>query len=214
MKPLSFKQTEILLKKYKIPFAKAKVCQNQKEAASFGQEVGYPLVLKIVSPDILHKTDIGGVKSGIKNERDLKRGFNEIISSARSVKTNILIEGVLVQKMVLGKEVLIGMKRDKIFGPVLIFGLGGIFAEVLKDISLGLPPLDRREARQMIKEIKGFPLLKGVRGQEGVNIAKIEEIIVNLGKLALEEKSIREIDLNPVMVDKREAVVVDARFLI
>jgi acetyl-CoA synthetase (ADP-forming) len=214
MKTLDFEQVKELLRKYKIPFAEARICQTSKEAISFAQEIGYPLVLKIVSPDVLHKTDIGGVKFGIENERDLQRGFNEIISSARAIKTSINIKGVLVQKMVSGKEIIIGMKRDKIFGPVLIFGLGGIFVEILKDVSLRIAPVNQKQAEKMIKEIKGFPILKGARDQEPVNITKIAEIITNLSQLCLEQEKIQEIDLNPVIVNQKQALIVDARFLI
>lgn len=214
MQTLSFEETKNLLEKYKIPFADAKVCQNQKEAISFAREIGYPLVLKIVSPDILHKTDVGGVRTGIEKERDIKRAFNEIISSIRTAKPNVKIEGILVQKHIFGREVVAGMKRDPTFGPVLMFGLGGIFVESIKDISLRIVPVDKKEANKMIKEIKGFQILKGARGQKPVNIGKIIEIIVKLSKLSLVEKGLKEIDLNPIIVNEKEAFVVDARFLL
>lgn len=214
MKALTFEETEKLLEKYNIPFAKTKLCKSKKEAASFAKRIGFPLALKIVSPDILHKTDIGGVKLMIMNEKDLKQAWNEILVSFKKQKPKVQIKGILVQEMIAGKEVVIGMKRDKSFGPVLMFGLGGIFIELFKDTVFRVAPATKKEARKMIKELKGFAILKGARGQKPVDIEKIVQIIVKVSKLSLTEKNIKEIDLNPIIVNEKEASVVDAKFLV
>ena len=214
MKVLSFEEAKKLLEKYNIPFVKTIICQSKKEAIDFAQKIGFPVVLKVFSPDILHKTDVGGVKIGIENERDLKRVFDEILFSLKEKKPKAKIEGMLIQKQIFGKEVVVGMKRDLAFGPVLMFGLGGIFVEILNDVAFRVAPITKREALKMIREIKSFKILKGFRGEKPVNIEKIAEIIVKVSKLSLKEEKIQEIDLNPIIVNEKEAQVVDARFLL
>jgi len=188
MSLLNFSETKKLLLKYKIPFCKTEFVTSKEEAINFAKKIGFPVVLKIFSKEILHKTDIGGVKTEIKNEKELKKSFNEL----KKIKK---IEGILIQKQIKGQEIAIGMKRDNQFGPVLMVGLGGIFIEVLKDISFRICPLSKKEAKEMIKELKGYPILKGYRNQKPVNLEKISEIITNLSKLSLKEKNIKEIDL-------------------
>ena len=214
MNLLNFNKTKKLLLKYKIPFCESYLAASKKEALKFAKKIGYPVVLKISSPDILHKTDVGGIKIGIKSENELKRAFSEILTNVKKKKPQAKIEGILVQEQVSGKEVVVGMKRDLTFGPVLMFGLGGIFVEVLKDVVFRVIPVGKGEGLKMIKEIKGFEVLRGFRGEKPVNIGEITEIIIKLSKLSLEEGSIKEIDLNPIIVDEKRALVVDARFLI
>ena len=214
MKVLSFEEAKKLLEKYNIPFVKTRICQSKKEAIDFAQKIGFPVVLKVFSPDILHKTDVGGVKIGIENERDLKRAFDEILFSLKEKKPKAKIEGMLIQKQIFGKEVVVGMKRDLAFGPVLMFGLGGIFVEILNDVAFRVAPITKREALKMIREIKSFKILKGFRGEKPVNIEKIAEIIVKVSKLSLKEEKIQEIDLNPIIANEKGAQVVDARVLL
>jgi len=214
MKVLSFEEAKKLLEKYNIPFVKTRICQSKKEAIDFAQKIGFPVVLKVFSPDILHKTDVGGVKIGIENERDLKRVFDEILFSLKEKKPKAKIEGMLIQKQIFGKEVVVGMKRDLAFGPVLMFGLGGIFVEILNDVAFRVAPITKREALKMIREIKSFKILKGFRGEKPVNIEKIAEIIVKVSKLSLKEEKIQEIDLNPIIANEKGAQVVDARVLL
>lgn len=207
MSILGLKDTKKLLLKYKIPFFKTEIFKSEKKAVKFAQKIGFPVVLKVFSSQIFHRTDVGGVKIGIKNKLALKKAFFDL----SKIKGT---EGILIQKMGFGKEVALGMKRDLQFGPVLMFGLGGIFIEVLKDISLRICPVFQKEAFKMIREIKGYPVLKGQRGQKPVNIKGLAKIITTLSKLSLKEKNIKEIDLNPVIVNEKWAKVADFKFLV
>jgi len=204
-----FEETKKLLSKYKIPCGQGKIIKNKTVAFDFVKQIGYPVVLKIYSSNILHKTDIKGVILDIRNKELLSKAWGRISKLAKSKKTDILI-----QKQEQGTEVIIGAKKDPVFGPIIMFGLGGIFAEVLKDISFRLAPITKKEAREMIKEIKGYKILKGYRGQKQVNLLKLEEILLSLSDLITKENRIKEIDLNPVMVDSKKVVVVDAKIII
>jgi acetyl-CoA synthetase (ADP-forming) len=204
---LTFRETKTLLLRYKIPFSPTEVAHSKKAAFNFAQKIGYPVALKIFSPEIFHRTEKKGVRIGIKNEEELKRAFSDLIK----IKG---LEGVLIQKMAFGKKVALGMKRDPQFGPVLMAGLGGIFIEVLKDVSFRVCPVSEREALNQLKELKGYPILKGLRGEKRVNIKEICKIISRLSELSLKEKNIKEIDLNPVIVNEKNALAVDAKFII
>ena len=213
MKTLSFSKTKKLLLKYKIPFCRTKLAKSKKEAEDFAKNIGYPVVLKISSPDIFHRTEIRGVKTNIRNKKELREAWDEILIQVKKRKPEAEIEGILVQEELKGIEVILGMKRDKQFGPVLMFGLGGIFSEVLKDTSLRIAPVSKSEAKEMIKEIRGYEVLKGFRGRGSANIKKIIETIVNLSNLSFKEE-IAEIDLNPIIISKKRALAVDACFYI
>lgn len=217
MEQMDFKQTEALLKKYQLPFLASKFCQTKKQALAFAGKIGYPVVLKISSPEIVHKTDVGGVRLDIKDGKELARAFEEILNSVKKKKPKARIRGVLVQKQMISKEgrmVMVGMKKDISFGPVVIFGLGGVLVEVLNDVALRIAPISKIEAKKMIEAIKGYPLLKGYRGQKPVNLEKIAEMIVKISQLVLKEKKIKEIDFNPIWVDGEQALIIDACFLI
>ncbi len=214
MKVLNFSETKRLLLEYKIPFCQTELAESKREAGLFAKEIGYPVVLKIFSSHILHKTEIGGIKMNIKNKKELEKGWDEILFEVRKKRPKAKIEGVLVQEQVRGIEVVVGMKRDKQFGPVLMFGLGGILTEVLKDISLRITPVSESEAKKMIREIKGYSLLKGFRGRKPVNIKAIVNIITGLSMLSLEREEITEVDLNPIIVNEKRALVVDSSFLL
>jgi acyl-CoA synthetase (NDP forming) len=210
MKILGFEKTKKLLKQYKIPLVKTKLVITQKELKRVAEKIGYPLVLKVFSPEVFHRTEKGLVKVGIEAENDLEKAFDEISRSCKGIK----IEGFLVQKMAKGIEVACGMKRDVSFGPILMFGLGGVFIEVLKDVSFGIAPLSKKEAREMIKEIKGYKILKGYRGKRAVNLQELEKILLQLSKLSLEHPEIKEIDFNPVFVNEKRVQVADFKFLV
>lgn len=142
-----------------------KLAQNEEEAVAIFKELGFPVALKIVSPDIIHKTDANGVKLNLKKVTEVKKAFADIMVSAKKMFPRANLHGVSVQKMRRpGTEIIIGMSQDARFGPVLMFGMGGIFVEILKYVAFGIRPLTKRDAREMIKEIKGYPLLKGYRG--------------------------------------------------
>lgn len=204
--PLEYEKIKRLLLDYKIPFSKTELVQTKKEALKAGKQIGYPVVLKLFSDKGEHKSDKGGVILGINNKKELVCAFNKL--------SKLKNDGFLVQEFVQGRELIIGMKRDPQFGPVLLFGLGGIFTEVLKDISMRIAPVNKKEALKMMKETKGFELLKGFRKQNSSNVEKIVKIIVSLSNLAMREESIKEIDFNPVITNEKLALVVDARFLI
>ena len=200
MKVLDFEKTRNLLLEYKIPFPKTELATSKKQALFFAEKIGYPVVLKISLP-VLHKTEIKGVITGIKDKKEMEEALDRINRKE-----------VLVQKMVAGREIMLGMKKDSQFGPVLMAGFGGIFVELFKDVSFRITPVDEKQGLEMLKELKSFPILKGFRGDKGTNIKEIVRIIVNLSKLSLDE-NIKEIDFNPLIVNKKEAFVVDAKII-
>jgi acyl-CoA synthetase (NDP forming) len=206
---LDFESTKKLLLKYKIPQVKADIVKDIKQAILFSKQNGFPIVLKIFSPKIIHKTEISGVIIDIKNEKDLLFSWQQIEKIAKAKKTEIII-----QKMIFGEQIIIGAKRDSVFGPVVAFGLGGIFVEILKDISFRLAPINNKEAKEMISEIKGNKILNGYRNRESVNLKKIEEILLSLSSMISNEKQIKEIDFNPVIANKKDVFVIDAKIIV
>jgi len=185
------------------------------EAASVSREMGFPVVLKIASPDILHKQDSGGVALGLQNEAEVARAYDRIISGAKRNSPSAQISGVSVQKMLPpGAEVIIGMHKDAQFGPVLLFGLGGIWVEVLEDTALRVIPVTRRDTEAMIKEIRGYKLLTGYRGQPPVDTARLAEYLLKVAGFAGSYPEIKELDLNPVLAYPDGAVAVDARVIL
>ena len=198
-----------------IPVTKAQLVRSGKEAAETAQKLGFPVVLKIVSPNVTHKSDVGGVKLGLQSAEEVEAAFAEITASVKQHQADALIEGVAVQKMAAaGIEVIIGMSKDPQFGPVLMFGLGGIFVEVLKDVAFRIVPLEPKDARQMIREIKGFPVLEGVRGQPPADLAALEKLIMQVSEFVEAHPEIEELDLNPVFAYKDGALAVDARIVV
>lgn len=204
-----------LLREYKIPVPDFKLIKSEEEITGLAKKINFPIVMKIVSPDIIHKTDAGGVKVGIKTEMAAKITYQEIIFKAKKHNKEAKISGVIVYPMVpQGTEIIIGMTKDPHFGPVIMFGLGGIFVEVLKDISFRILPIEERDAREMIAEIKGYEILKGIRGEPPRDIQAIEEVLMKVSKLTMENPEIKEIDLNPVFVFDKGLQVVDARMIL
>ena len=194
---------------------KTKLASSQQEAINISDKIGYPVVLKVASPDISHKSDAGGVRVGLNNENEVKKAYKEIMAATRQSYPDANIEGVSVQSMARpGIEVIIGMFKDPQFGPVLMFGLGGIFVEILKDVSFRIVPLARRDAREMIKEIKGYALLQGFRGQEPANIPFLEALLLKVSSFVEQVPQIKEIDLNPIFAYKDGATIVDARIVL
>lgn len=208
-------ESKDLLKEAGIPVVEAKLARTKAQAISLSKQIGFPVVLKIVSPDVIHKSDSGGVKLGLSNATQVGKAHSEILSSVKQHYPNARIFGVSVQKMVRpGIEVIIGMTKDAQFGPVLMFGLGGILVEVLKDVSFRIVPLTKRDAREMIREIKGYPLLQGYRGQEPADIAFLEELLLKVSNFVEQTPQIKELDLNPIFAYKNGAVAVDARVIL
>jgi acyl-CoA synthetase (NDP forming) len=208
-------ESKRILKQIGIPVVETKLARNQKEAVSISQKIGFPVVLKIVSPDVVHKTDAGGVKLGLKNVSEVKKAYNNILTSVKKQHPRALVHGISVQKMARpGVEVIIGTSQDPQFGPVIMFGLGGLFVEVLRDVSFRIVPVGRRDAIEMIEEIKGYPLLKGYRGREPVNLSALVDMILKVSDWVGKNQAIKELDLNPVFAYKQGALAVDARILL
>ncbi|MCB9293007.1 MAG: bifunctional acetate--CoA ligase family protein/GNAT family N-acetyltransferase [Lewinellaceae bacterium] len=205
-----------LMKSYGIPVGKFKVVSSEDQAAKFAREIGYPVVLKIASPDIGHKTDVGGVKVNLTNEVELRHAYTQIMKSAREKRPDAEIRGVLVEKMASkGLELLIGAKKDPIYGPVVAFGQGGVAVEVFRDMKLGLPPLNRVLARRIMEGTRIFPLLKGYRGMPGVNLEELELILCKFAYLVMDFPEIREIDINPfVMLEDGGGMALDAHIVL
>lgn len=208
-------ESKHLLKEIGIPTTEIKLAVSEKEAIDISQKIGFPVVLKIASPDISHKSDAGGVKVGLKNKDDVSRAYKEIMISVKQKFPEAKIEGVSIQNMARpGTEVIIGMTKDAQFGPVLMFGLGGVWVEVLKDVAFRIVPLTRRDASDMIKEIKGARLLEGYRGSEPANIATLEDILLKVSDFVEKTTEIKEMDLNPIFAYKDGAIAVDARVVL
>ena len=208
-------ESKKILKQAGIPVVETKLAKTQKEAVSLSQKMSFPVALKIVSPDVIHKSDSGGVKLSINSVTEVKKAYDEILKKVRKQYPHAVIHGVSLQKMVRpGTEVIIGTSKDPQFGPVIMFGLGGIFVELLKDVSFRVIPVEQRDAQEMIKEIKGYPLLQGYRGKEPANISVLVEIILKISKLIEENPQIKELELNPIFAYRNKAVAVDARIIL
>lgn len=204
-----------LLKAANIPVVETKLATSKTEAVELAKKLGFPVVMKIVSPDVVHKSDAGGVKLGIQNGTQAGKAYSDILASVKKHYPKAKITGVSVQKMAKqGIEIIIGMTKDAQFGPVIMFGLGGILVEVLKDVSFRIVPMNKRDAAEMITEIKGFPILKGYRGQDPADIPYLEELIVKVSDFVDKNPEIRELDLNPVFAYKKAAIAVDARIIL
>jgi len=202
-----------LLSTYGIPVTKESIAENADEAFAIASQIGTPVAMKISSPDISHKSDVGGVVLNV-SAWEARSTYDRIIKQIKEVSPNARIEGILVQQMVPpGHEVIIGLKKDDPFGHALMFGLGGIFVEVYKDVSFRVVPIEKREAFEMISEIRGYPVLKGIRGRKPANIEAIAEVLMSVSDMAEKEKII-ELDINPLIVNESGAVAVDARAMI
>ena len=188
-------ESKQLIKDIGIQTTEMKLATSKEEAVKFSEGIGYPVVLKVASFDITHKSDAGGVKVGLKNGAEVSMAYEEIMVSALKYNPKASVQGVTVQNMVKpGVEVIIGMTQDAQFGPVIMFGLGGVFVEILKDVSFKVVPLNRLDAHNMIKEIKGYRLLQGYRGQKPVDIDYLENILIKLSDFVDKNPSIKEID--------------------
>lgn len=208
-------ESKSILSEAGISVVETKLANSAKTAVSLAEAMGYPVVLKISSPDITHKSDVGGVKVGLQDKEAVVKAYNEIITAAKARYPQAVIEGVSVQKMARsGIEIIIGLTKDPQFGPVLMFGLGGIFVELLKDVSFRIVPLSRYDARTMIKDIRGYAMLNGYRGSEPANLAALEEMLLKISDFAEHHPEIKEMDLNPVFAYKDRAIAIDARIVL
>ncbi|TMQ57672.1 MAG: CoA-binding protein [Candidatus Eisenbacteria bacterium] len=203
-----------LFQAYGIRTNRSRPAGNRGEAASVAKSIGFPIVLKVRSPDVVHKTEVGGVRLRLGSEEEVARAFDAVRTALAREKPNARFEGVTVEPMVLGGvETIAGMTRDPSFGPVVLFGLGGIAVELLRDVSLRVAPLTDRDAEEMVREIRGFPLLDGYRGAPRSNVPALLDLLHRVSRLAIDQPEVQELDLNPVAVFQGEApcVILDAR---
>ncbi|MBD3247674.1 GNAT family N-acetyltransferase [Candidatus Falkowbacteria bacterium] len=204
-----------LLSYYDISVPKYEVANSAKEAGRLAAKIGFPAVMKIVSPDILHKTDVGGVAVGIKSSSEAEKAYKQIIRSAKKKVAGADIRGVLIEQMAKKRyELLIGCKKDKVFGPAIVFGMGGVAVEVFKDTKVGLPPLNMSLALKMIESTKIYKLLKGYRNMPDVDIASIQFLLYKFAYLISDFPEIKELDINPFSVDEKGGVVLDAKVVL
>jgi len=192
-----------------------RLAASRSEAVVISRQLGFPVALKIASPDIVHKSDAGGVKLGLETPEQIEQAYDDILRNVRQKYPQAGVQGISVQKMARpGIEVIIGINRDKQFGPVLMFGLGGIWVEVLQDVSLRVTPVTRRDAGEMIKEIKGYRMLTGYRNQPPADLSGLEDMLLAVSDFAVKYPMVKELDLNPVIASRDGAVAVDARVVL
>lgn len=214
---LSEEISKNLLRAYGITVASPLPASSADQAVEIARSIGFPVVLKILSPDITHKSDVGGVLLNLIDESCVREGFERIITSAKQKQPQARIEGVTVQPMIDAKdgvELILGTKKDSVFGTVIMVGMGGITAELFKDRSLGFPPLNERLARRMLESLKVYPLLQGYRGRPAVNIDALVEVLIRLSYLAADFPEIAELDINPLLVTPRGTIALDARIIL
>lgn len=208
-------ESKHLLKQAGIDVVETRLATSKEEAISISKKLGFPVVMKIASADIMHKSDMGGVRLGLENSQAVGQAYDDIITAAKEKHPKAKIMGVAVQKMARpGVEVIVGMSQDDQFGPVLMFGLGGIMVEVLKDVSFRLVPLTKRDAAEMVRELKGYPLLEGYRGREKVNMAYLENLLLKVSDFVEKNPEVKELDLNPIFAYSDGALAVDARVIL
>lgn len=208
-------ESKQLLAEAGIPVAMAHLAKKPKRAVEIADELGYPVVMKIVSTDIAHKSDVGGVAVGLRDAKAVRKAYKEMMAKVVEVAPKAKIQGVAIQSMARqGTEVIVGSTTDPQFGPVMMFGLGGVFVEVLKDVAFRIVPLEKRDAAQMVREIKGLPILQGVRGQAPADIEALESLILQVSDFIAAHPEIAELDLNPVFAYDDGVIAVDARIVL
>ncbi len=208
-------EAKLVCMEYGIPVTKFKVALTADEAAKYADEIGYPVVLKIVSPDIIHKSDAGGVMINLQNPADVQNAYGKILENAKNYDANAKIVGVLVQEMApQSTETIVGAIKDPQFGQTIMFGLGGIFVEVLKDVSFRIAPITADDAKEMITQLKAYPLLKGFRNTPPADIDALVSILLSVSRLVMENPQIKELDLNPVLAYQKGAKTVNARIIL
>ena len=208
-------EAKIVCMDYGIPVTKFELAKSEEEAVKSADKIGFPVVLKIVSPDIVHKSDVGGVELDLRDAGSVRDAYQRIMKNVKRHNAKAKIVGMIVQEMApAGTEVIVGAVKDPQFGPAMMFGLGGIFVELLKDVTFRIAPVDEGEAREMISEVKAYPLLKGYRNLPPADIDAIVRILVDASRLVTDHEEIKELDLNPVLVYKKGAKTVDARIIL
>jgi acyl-CoA synthetase (NDP forming) len=198
-----------------IPTTLGRLAASEEDAVRAANAIGYPVVLKIASPDIVHKSDVGGVHLRLQDQEEVRQAFRAIQQSVAAHAPGARIDGIIVQSMAApGVEVIVGMSKDGTFGSVLMFGLGGVLVEVLQDVTFRIVPLSRRDAREMIHDIKGFPVLAGYRGAAPADLEALQNILLTLSAFVESTPEVKEIDLNPIYAYAQGALAVDARVVL
>ncbi|MDP2662932.1 MAG: acetate--CoA ligase family protein, partial [Dehalococcoidia bacterium] len=205
-----------VLEAYGIPMMEAALSHTPEEAVRAARRLGYPVALKIESADISHKSDVGGVAVGLRDDQAVREGYRSIMEGSARMAPGARLDGVLVQSMAQGREVILGARQDENFGPVVMFGLGGIHVEVLKDVSFRVAPITLRESEEMVREIRAVRILEGVRGQPPADMEFLSGCLVRLAQLVSDFPQIQEVDANPVMVfpEGQGGMAVDARMMV
>jgi len=203
-----------LLQEYGVPYPEHGFAHSAEEALGIADRLGYPVVLKVVSSDVVHKSDLGGVVVGIENGQEVAPAYEGVLRSIGEHLPGANVAGLLVCRQASpGLEVIVGALHDAMFGPALMFGLGGIFAEVLRDVSFRVVPVERVDVEEMIREIQGYPLLAGARGQAGYDIEALADLLLTVARMMVERPEIKELDLNPVRLYERGLLALDARIM-
>jgi len=213
---MSESDSKEILAVYGLPVIKTEMAATEEQAADLAAPMTFLLAMKLHSPDITQKTDAGGIVLDLRSTQDVRQAFIKIIQSAKNYKPGARINSVTLQPFVNKPdyEILLGAKRDPNFGPVILFGMGGIFTEVLKDRALALPPMNRLLAHRLIQETKAYKLLKGYRNRSPADLQQLEEMIIRLSQLIIDQPDIAELDMNPVLIKDGQALAVDARILV
>lgn len=198
-----------------LPVTKGFVANTEDKAIEAARKIGFPVVLKIVSPQILHKSDVGGVIINLTTEQEVRTGYNKILSNVKEKRPDAKVEGIFVQEMAPSStEVIVGATKDPTFGFTVMFGIGGIFVEILKDVSFRLVPITRPDAIEMIHEIKSYKILEGARGMPKADESALADTLLSTSDMLVECPEIRELDMNPVLIYEKGAKVVDARIIL
>jgi len=208
-------EAKAICMEYQIPVTAFKLAKTEEEAVEFAGQIGFPVVLKIVSPDIIHKSDAGGVMLNLKNAAEVQNAYRKILENAKKYDPQAKIVGVVVQEMApKSTEVIVGAVKDSQFGQTLMFGLGGIFVELLKDVAFRVAPVTREDALEMVTKVKAYPLLAGYRNTPSADLDAIVSVLLNTSRLVMDYPEIAELDLNPVMAYEKGAKTVDARIIL
>jgi acyl-CoA synthetase (NDP forming) len=211
---LTLEEARVIMELSGIPFNKSGFAKSEDDVVKVANEMGYPVVLKVVSPQVVHKTESGGVKLGIDSEEEVMNAYREIMRSVKEKVPDAEIEGISIDEMVKGTELIIGTTVDPQFGHMIMFGIGGIFVEIYEDVSFRLVPINSGDAMEMLHEIKGKPLLDGARGRPKVDEKQLVDILMKVSDLVHKHPDIQEMDLNPLMATEHGIVAVDARMIL
>jgi acyl-CoA synthetase (NDP forming) len=211
---LTILESRELLDFYRIPLVRATFVKTVEEAVTAGRKIGYPVVMKIVSPQIIHKTDVGGIAINVNSDGEVRKTFDNLMKNVKKKIPRAKIDGILVERMIKdGQEVIIGGKEDPTFGKIVMFGLGGIFTELLNDLSIRMVPVSRNDCLEMMMETKGYKVLSGYRGKK-YDLDSIVNVLLKVSRILEENKEIKEMDINPLIVSEAGAVAVDARIIV